>query len=75
MNIGSGRGYSVNDVLAFLKIITKEDFKIEYLNARPMDVSNMVLDISKAQRFTNVKLTSLLEGISKFYEESKKNAQ
>lgn len=75
VNIGSGRGYSVNDVLAFLKIITKEDFKIEYLNARPMDVSNMVLDISKAQRFTNVKLTSLLEGISKFYEESKKNAQ
>lgn len=41
INLGSGRGYSVNDVLAFLKIISKVDFKVEYKNARPVDVSNM----------------------------------
>ena len=29
INLGSGRGYSVNDVLAFLKIISKVDFKID----------------------------------------------
>lgn len=28
-----------------LKIISKVDFKIEYKNARPVDVSNMVLDV------------------------------
>lgn len=72
VNIGCGRGYSVNDVLAFLKIISKEDFKIVYKNARPVDVSNMVLDIAKMRRLTNVELTPMLEGMSKFYEEMKK---
>lgn len=69
VNIGSGRGYSVNDVLAFLKIISKSDFKIEYKNARPMDVSNMVLDITKMKRYTDIELTPMLEGISSFYHE------
>ncbi|MDN0066652.1 NAD-dependent epimerase/dehydratase family protein [Bacteroides gallinaceum] len=72
VNIGSGRGYSVNDVLAFLKIISKVDFKILYENARPMDVSNMVLDIAKMRRLTNVELTPMLEGMSRFYNETRK---
>lgn len=71
VNLGSGRGYSVNDVLAFLKIISKEDFKIEYQNARPMDVSNMVLDTTKMLGYVDVELTPMLEGMSMFYEESK----
>ena len=69
VNLGSGRGYSVNDVLAFLKIITKKDFKIIYENARPMDVSNMVLDTEKMQKLADVGLTPMLEGISTFYNE------
>lgn len=69
INIGSGRGYSVNDVLAFLKIITKSDFKIEYKNARPMDVSNMVLDVTKMLSYTNAQLTPMLDGISSFYND------
>lgn len=72
VNLGSGRGYSVNDILAFLKIITKKDFKIVYENARPMDVSNMVLDIEKMQRLAQVELTPMLNGISTFYNESVK---
>lgn len=72
VNLGSGRGYSVNDILAFLKIITKKDFKIIYENARPMDVSNMVLDTEKMQRLAQVELTPMLNGISTFYNESVK---
>lgn len=72
VNLGSGRGYSVNDILAFLKIITKKDFKIVYENARPMDVSNMVLDTEKMQRLSQVELTPMLNGISTFYNESVK---
>lgn len=72
VNLGSGRGYSVNDVLAFLKIITKKDFKIVYENARPMDVSNMVLATEKMQRLAQVELTPMLNGISTFYNESVK---
>jgi len=73
VNIGSGRGYSVNDVLAFLKIISKVDFKIEYMNARPMDVSNMVLNTEIMNKFVDVELTPMLGGISAFYQESMKN--
>lgn len=67
INIGSGRGYSVNDVLAFLKIISKKDFKIEYKNARPMDVSNLVLDITKMRKYSDIELTHMLKGMEKFY--------
>lgn len=75
VNIGSGRGYSVNDVLAFLKIISKVDFKIEYENARPMDVSNMVLDTHRMLQYVDVVLTPMLKGMEKFYNESLKENQ
>ena len=71
VNIGSGRGYSVNDVLAFLKIISKVDFKINYENARPVDVSNVVLNTAKMHEYVNVELLPMLDGISTFYKESK----
>jgi UDP-glucose 4-epimerase len=70
INLGSGRGYSVNDILAFLKIISKKDFQIRYVNARSVDVSNLVLDTTKMLSHVNVELTPMLEGMKKFYEES-----
>lgn len=70
VNIGSGRGYSVNDVLAFLKIISNKEFKIEYKNARPVDVSSMILDTTRMKGYVDIELTPMLEGIEKFYKES-----
>lgn len=70
LNIGCGRGYSVNDVLAFLKIVSQKDFKIVYQNPRPVDVSNMVLDINRLKQYVNIEFTPFMEGIRKFYEES-----
>lgn len=75
INVGSGRGYSVNDILAFLKIISEIDYKIIYKNARPMDVSNMILDTTKMCSYVNIKLTPMLEGMKKFYHESIKLAK
>lgn len=72
LNIGSGRGYSVNDVLAFLKIVTQKDFKIQYQNPRPVDVSNMVLDLKNLKQYVDIEFTPFMEGIKMFYEESKK---
>ena len=72
LNVGSGRGYSVNDVLAFLKIVTQKDFKINYQNPRPVDVSNMVLDLKNLKQYVDIEFTPFMEGIKKFYEESKK---
>lgn len=73
LNIGSGRGYSVNDVLAFLKIVSHVDFKIEYKNPRPVDVSNMVLDLSRLKHYVDYEFTPFMEGIKQFYHESLTN--
>ena len=73
LNIGSGRGYSVNDVLAFLKIVSKKDFKIVYKNPRPVDVSNMVLDNSNLRQYIDIEFTPFMEGIKNFYNESVKD--
>lgn len=70
LNIGSGRGYSVNDVLAFLKIVSGKDLKIVYRNSRSVDVSNMVLDTTRLKEIINYELTPFMDGIRKFYEES-----
>lgn len=71
LNIGSGRGYSVNDVLAFLKIVSGIDYKIEYKNPRPVDVSNMVLDVTKLKEFIDIVNTPFMDGIKIFFEEEK----
>jgi UDP-glucose 4-epimerase len=70
LNIGAGRGYSVNDVLAFLKIVTRQDFKIQYKDPRPVDVSNMVLDLSNLKQYVDVEFTPFMEGIRTFYKDS-----
>lgn len=73
LNVGSGRGYSVNDVLAFLKIVTKEDFKIVYKNPRPVDVSSMILDTERLSRHASLSFAPFMECIAQFYKESKDN--
>ena len=70
LNIGSGRGYSVNDVLAFLKIVTRQDFKILYKNPRSVDVSNMVLDLKNLKQYVDIDFTPFMDGLKMFYEES-----
>lgn len=71
LNIGSGRGYSINDVLAFLKIVSGSDMKIVYRNPRPVDVSNMVLDTARLKEVISYEITPFIDGVRKFYEESK----
>lgn len=73
LNIGSGRGYSVNDVLAFLKIVSGRELKIVYQNPRPVDVSNMVLDTTRLKKAISYEITPFMDGVRKFYEEVKEN--
>ena len=72
LNLGSGRGYSVNDVLAFLKIVSGIDYKIEYKNPRPVDVSNMVLDVENLKKYVDIEFTPFMDGVKAFYDEEKK---
>lgn len=70
LNVGSGQGYSVNDVLAALKIVSGRELKIVYQNPRSVDVSNMVLDTTRLKEIINYELTPFMDGIRQFYEES-----
>lgn len=49
INLWSGIGYSINDVLLYLKNIACEKLVVKYETSRSVDVNNVVLDISKLQ--------------------------
>lgn len=68
INIGSGFGYSINDIIVQLNSIFEEDVKVVYEKSRIVDVSNMVLDISKLHSYVKVKHTPINIGIKQFYE-------
>ncbi|KKQ33959.1 MAG: NAD dependent epimerase/dehydratase family protein [Candidatus Nomurabacteria bacterium GW2011_GWB1_37_5] len=68
-NLGSGQGYSINEIL---EIIKKEvgDFEIKYESTRSFDVPRAVLDISELSKTTPVanNLTGIKEGILLTYK-------
>lgn len=71
INIGSGIGYSVNNIIEYLRKIVSEDFEVEYVSARKMDVSSIVLNIDKVKKIMDFRPLSLMEGITKFYNTEK----
>ena len=76
VNIGSGEGYSVNDIMDKLKEVSSKPIKIEYKPARNADVSTMILSVDKLRSLIDLKLTPLTEGMKIFYnEEIKKLGQ
>ncbi len=66
INIGSGRGYSINEVLTIIK---KEigNFPLEYVEARKVDVPYLVLNIDKLRTCFGINLMSFEDGIKKTY--------
>ena len=69
VNIGSGEGYSVNDIMDKLKEVSSKPIKIEYKPARNADVSTMILSVDKLRSLIDLKLTPLTEGMRIFYDE------
>lgn len=49
-NIGSGKGYSLNQLLLVMKEVTNREFDVIYTDARSYDVPEIYLDISRAIR-------------------------
>jgi len=66
INIGSGRGYSINEILT---IIREEigDFPLKYVEARKVDVPYLILNIDKLRTFLDINLMGIEEGIKKTY--------
>jgi len=68
-NIGSGQGFSLNELLVKIRQVIQHDFEVEYIEGRKVDIPINVLDISKAKTILHWKPTVDLElGIQKTWE-------
>jgi UDP-glucose 4-epimerase len=68
LNIGSGIGYSLNEVIAIIESITLKQAKVIYKEARAVDVERVVLDISKLKGEIEFNPIALNEGVQLYYD-------
>ncbi|MFD2145288.1 NAD-dependent epimerase/dehydratase family protein [Mucilaginibacter antarcticus] len=67
INVGSGQGYSISEVLNVIKQVTG-GFDISYYPSRKFDVPKIVLDITKLQSLIPFTPTNILQGVKNTYE-------
>lgn len=68
INIGSGTGRTVNEVLDTVRAATGRPLAVRYVDKRKEDVSSVVLSVEKLGRFFKRDLVGLEDGIRRFYE-------
>ena len=73
INLGSGIGISLNDIVALLQKNVDKKIKIEYKNSRSVDVDKMVLDITKLKSYIDYKFKNIEDGICEFLEYIERN--
>jgi UDP-glucose 4-epimerase len=72
-NLGSGRGHSLQDIVAAIRVVTGGDLPVLYKPLRPFDVPEIFLDITLARReFSWEPLVSLDQGIRETWDFVKK---
>lgn len=71
LNIGSGVGASINDIIQVLRDVVSEEVQVEYQPARKVDVSHMILDTTHLKQYVNVEFSSLVDGVTRFYRDVK----
>lgn len=65
VNIGAGRGNSLLEVVGLVELASGRRLTIEWREARPFDVQEIVLDISRLRRLVDYTPTSLEEGVAR----------
>lgn len=69
-NIGSGQGFSINEVFSSLRRVTGIDFAIQDRPAPPTFVDRVVLDVSRyTDEFGTPSIVDLDDGVRETYEE------
>lgn len=69
VNIGSGEGLSVNDMLDYAADVAKQHIDIEYVKTRSGDVRRIVLDTARMRHFYGKPLTPVRKGIASLRQE------
>ena len=67
INIGSGGGYSINQVLVYITG-NHPDIDIEYKPSRKYDIQRIILDTKKLKTLENFQLTDIRNGIDITYQ-------
>ena len=67
INIGSGKGCSINQIIGIVKKIV--DFDVDYIEARKDDVPNLVLDTTRLHNFVKHDDLKIEEGVRRFFAE------
>jgi UDP-glucose 4-epimerase len=70
MNVGSGVGATVNDVIAAVEQCAGRPLDLEYLPARSCDVRQIVLDTSRVQEAAPFEPRGLADGIGATWSSS-----
>jgi len=71
LNIGSGRGYSINEILTIIREKVG-NFPLKFVEARAIDVPYLVLNNDKLKTFLIINLIGIEEGVKRTYEWLKK---
>lgn len=71
LNIGNGIGYSINEIIEVLRSVVDEVVKVEYVKARQVDVSSMVLNTEKLRDRIRFSPRGIKDGIALFYKDVK----
>jgi len=72
INIGSGTGLTVKDVLGFVGDVVDKPLHVQYADTRKQDVSRIVLDTTRMRQIYTQPLTGIRKGIKNFWEMLKK---
>lgn len=70
INIGSGTGASINQIIDMFNQVVGHEISVEHVSARGDDVPMMILDTTRLHNFVHHVNVPLLEGIRNFYHYS-----
>lgn len=69
VNLGSGEGLSVKDVLGYINDVVARPVNLLFENMRKCDVTSVVLDTTRMRQIYPMPLTKMRKGIQMFYEQ------
>ena len=69
VNIGSGVGHSVSQIVSMVEAVTGSELHIRWLPRRPSDVHSIVLDISRLKNLMTWNPRTLEDGIAQTWHE------
>jgi UDP-glucose 4-epimerase len=68
LNIGSGVGASLMDVVSVIEKVTNRKIQLEFRPARPMDVPTLILDVTRLKEMGLYHARSLSDGVRCYIE-------